>query len=80
MKKNSLARNPVSQVRGYYHIGSYPFMLATTGDSQIFGMNPICKTEEPVKMIQKLPREININQKNNYDPQHCFEPEGPTVS
>ena len=33
-----------------------PFMLAATGDNQIFGTDPILKTMETVKMIQKLLR------------------------
>ena len=55
-------------------------MLATTGDNQIFDMNLILKTVEPVKMIQKLLREVRICQENGYEPPHCFEPGGPTVS
>ena len=37
-------------------IQAKPFMLATSGDNQIFGTDPILMTVEPVKMIQKLPR------------------------
>ena len=37
-------------------IHAKPFMLAVTGDNQIFGTDPILKTVEPVKMIQKLLR------------------------
>ena len=33
-----------------------PFMLAATGDNQIFRMDPILKIVELVKMIQKLLR------------------------
>ena len=55
-------------------------MLATTGDNQIFGMDLILKTVEPVKMIQKLMQEVRIRQENGYEPPHCFEPRGPTVS
>ena len=48
-------RTTVSQVCRYYPKGQ-TLMLATTGDNQIFGTDPILKTVEPVKMIQKLPR------------------------
>ena len=37
-------------------------MLATIGDSQIFGTDPILKTVEPVKMIQKFLQRVRICQ------------------
>ena len=54
-------RTTVSQVCRYYHTGQ-TLMLATTCDNQIFGTDPILKTVEPVKMIQKLLRWVRICQ------------------
>ena len=61
-------------------IQAKPFMLAVTGNNQIFGTDPILTTVEPVKMIQKLPRYARICQESGYDPTHCLEPEGPAFS
>ena len=55
-EQNSPARTTVRQLCEYYHIRSYPSMMATTSDNQLFGTNLILKTMELVKMIQKLLR------------------------
>ena len=79
-EQNSPARTTIRQVYGYYHIRSYPSMMATTSDNQLFGTNQILKTVESVKMIQKLLREVRIRQENGYDSPQCFEPREPIFS